>query len=270
MDRFVGAHARAGRHSVRNIALGLVLVLALVATAGCTWVSGLAQAQAFPSASAQPVATGFVVPSPSSYSLATPAATCPSSKAGRVLADSQWVFQLTMPSTWRSLRPGDAGWVTMYQQHGTVTEQQVSDGYIQDYAVPLEDESARNDANLTVYVDSMEGDEKGLYMEAVNYADVIRRATKGDATAVDFLALPAGQAVRIVGTHPDPDQPDWLWHLTAYLLYHGEYRYSLVLVAPEAKATTYAPIFDCIATSLQFLPARPTATNNRQPQALDN
>src|SRR6266511_2913823 len=112
----------------RRPTMPVVLILAAVTVGGCSlfdraWLgSGPKETSAPPSPNA-------------AMDSASPGAS--RNGGAELIDDAASGFTLLLPPGWISLRAGDKGWVTVYGNHGTPLEQQVADGTIQAYALPL-------------------------------------------------------------------------------------------------------------------------------------
>ncbi len=191
-------------------------------------------------------------------SLKTPAATCPTAETGEVLDDRVNGFRLVMPKEWRNLRPGDAGWLTLYGEYGTETERRVMKGELKDFAVPLEPRDVDTLATLAVYIDPKARPD--LERDGSSYAAQLRDYFSATHLNTRRVTLPAGEAVIVEGQYPFGEGYDITMQLVSAMVYQGNARYSLVLVHQQVYAARFRPVFECMATSLVFTGPGPTPT----------
>ncbi len=127
----------------RRPTMPVVLILAAVTVGGCS-LFGRAWLGSGPKETSAP-------PSPNAaMDSASPGAS--RNGGAELIDDAASGFTLLLPPGWISLRAGDKGWVTVYGNHGTPLEQQVADGTIQAYALPLPPSADDKALNLAVYV----------------------------------------------------------------------------------------------------------------------
>jgi hypothetical protein len=172
---------------------------------------------------------------------------------GAALVDDASGFRLCLPVSWRSLVPGDAGWVIVYGRGGPATTT------FQDFAVPLEPPDADREVNLAVYVRPTTAGST-LAALANAYQDVLTRVKPpARDIAQTAVTLPAGAALRLTAIHTRTlgalvldDRYD------VYILVDNGRSYYLVFTSSDATRDHYAPVFLTIAESLSFLTPTPT------------
>ena len=174
-------------------------------------------------------------------------------------------FTLQASSNWRRLEPGDPGWVTLFGAHGSAVEQQVADGTIGDFIVPVEPPDADRTVNLAVYVLQASADDTPATL-ADHHAAYLRTlgrflevADRGE------LALPAGHAARVTAVRTElPGEAPKRDVLDTYLLIHGGRTYYLEFISSEATADRYGGEFGCMMASLRWMPAASSSEPDRQ------
>jgi hypothetical protein len=220
-----------------------VLVIAAVILGGCSLFGRAGQGSGRNEASAAP-----------SPSAATDSASPGVSMSIRteLIDDAASGFTLLLPPGWVPLRAGDEGWVTVYGKHDSPIEQQVADGTIQDYALPLPARADDAALNLAVYVRTAPP-----RITLAQHADTYR-ATLESAQSIrdiqrDELDVTAGHAVRLSGLRSDSaGQGLVIVRLTAYILLSGNRVYFLDFVSEESSSDRYGPVFLSVMESLRF------------------
>ena len=162
-------------------------------------------------------------------------------------------FTHVLPPGWVQLRAGDEGWVTVYGKHDSPVEQQVGDGTIQYYALPLPVQADDGTLNLAVYVRPTPSgmtlaEHADVYKTTLESAQDIREIQR------DELDVGAGHAVRLSGPRSDnAGQGPVAVRLTAYILLSGNRVYFLDFVSKESTSPRYSRVFLSVMESLRFL-----------------
>jgi hypothetical protein len=181
--------------------------------------------------------------------------TCTTPTEGHEVLDEQSGLRLCLPPNWRRLRAGDPGWITIYDEAGSQVEQNVRDGSLRIFAVPLEPREADKLLNFSVYVHSMEAgrtlEELGRsYREGVLKTD----PTMTDIVS-DALSLPVGPAIRVSGTRTRAANRED--RFAAYVILHGDEAFYVIYVSSASEADRYDDVFLRSANSIEFLEPRP-------------
>lgn len=228
--------------SGRRPTIPAVLMIAAVTFGGCS-LFGRAWLGSGPKETS-------TLPSPNAAMDSSPGAS--RNGGAELIDDAASGFTLLLPPGWVSLRAGDEGWVTVYGSHGTPLEQQVADGTIQAYALPLPPSADDKALNLAVYVRSapsgitlaQHGD---MYKATLESAQGVREIQR------DELDVTAGHAVRLSGLRSDSaDHGPVTVRLVAYILVSGNRTYHLVFVSKESTSDRYGPVFLSVIESLRF------------------
>jgi hypothetical protein len=180
--------------------------------------------------------------------------TCTTPTEGLEVLDEQSGLRLCLPPNWRRLHAGDPGWLTIYDEAGSQVEQNVRDGSLRIFAVPLEPREADKLLNFSVYVHS----EAGRTLEELgrSYHEGV---LKTDPTVTDIvsdaLSLPVGPAIRVAGTRTRAANHED--RFAAYVILHGNQAFYVVYVSSAREADRYDDVFLRSANSIEFLEPRP-------------
>jgi hypothetical protein len=186
------------------------------------------------------------------------------------LVDANDAFDLILPTGWHLMVPGDPAWTAIYGTNTSV-EDQVKDGTIQDFVLPLDTPDARL-MSLAIYV---RANTVGATLETLadDYAVVLTEVVLngyGPGTVIDrqALELPAGAAVRLESTvpytgpsaKPSPGLTTRDDHVVAYVAQHAGQAYYLVFRGNLQIFGGHSDEIACVAASLHFAAPAPTAS----------
>jgi hypothetical protein len=168
---------------------------------------------------------------------------------------------LVMPKGWHWMVPGDPAWTKIYGKDDHEYEDEVRDGTMQGFALPLGTPDARL-MTLAVYV--VDSEISLPLMLAVDYGDTVTRSVAhdfadGDVVGLDSVVLPAGDAYRVEVTKPYAGKkapPKGLAtrddRVAAYVLWDKGRAYYLVFRGNEEVFDAHRREMACVAGSLQL------------------
>lgn len=176
---------------------------------------------------------------------------CPTQSDPTRMSDAASGFQLLMPSNWRNLPAGDPLWVTLYGDHESSVEADVTNGTITDYALPAVPTDADTTVNLAVYVRT-NTPAQTIDQLATAYVATLSQYSY-PLLARESVSLASGPAIRLTATRPAVDNnPAVDNQLVIYVLASSGRAYYLVFVSQAATSGQYGGTFLCIAQSLKI------------------
>ena len=183
---------------------------------------------------------------------AAPGTTCEPPKRTPIV-DQEYGFAICLPGHWRELREGDPGWAVIYDEPNTQPEQDVADGTITHFAVPLSPRDADTAVNVVIYVFANESPASNAEI-GENYAQQIR--DRGDTdVAFALITLPVGEVVELTATvtndFADPPSLDWL---DGFVIPTPEYLYYVLFRCSIEFRGTYDGQFESIVRSFALQP----------------
>ena len=188
-------------------------------------------------------------------------AACTVSGAAERVDDPGSGVSLVMPKGWHWMPPGDPAWTKIYGKDDHEFEDEVKDGTMQGFALPLDTPDARF-LTLAVYV--RDSEISVPLMLAVDYGDTLTRYIQpdfanGDVVALDPVRLPAGDAYRVEVTKPYVGKeapPKGLAtsddRVAAYVLWSGGRSYYLVFRSNDSIFDDHRDEMTCMADSLRL------------------
>jgi hypothetical protein len=191
---------------------------------------------------------------------------CTASSDDVPVTDAVSGVSLVMPHGWHWMLPGDPAWATIYGKDHEV-EDQVKDGTMQGFALPLGTPDARL-MSLAVYV--VESEQSLPDQLAIAYADTVTRFeghdfAGGEVVGLAPAKLPAGDAYRVEATMPyvgkeDPPKghPTKDDRVAAYVLWNGGRAYFLVFRGNDDIFGDYVDEMACMADSLRLSEPSPS------------
>jgi hypothetical protein len=181
-----------------------------------------------------------------------PGTTCePPSKTP--IIDHEHGFTICLPGHWRELRAGDPGWAVIYDEPNSQPEQDVADGTITHFAVPLSPRDADTAVNLAIYVRPNESRASNTEI-GEHYAQQIR--DRGDTrVAYSLVTLPVGEVVEVTATVKNDisDVPSLDW-LDGFVIPTPESLYYVLFRCSIEWGGTYDGQFEGIVRSFGLLP----------------
>jgi hypothetical protein len=175
-----------------------------------------------------------------------PITALPADGRGTLVVDAQLGFRILLPPNWRSLRPGDEAFVTIYGNHDSYAETAMRKGTLRGYALPLQPRDADPYVTFSVYSEPRAAGDTPLG-RAVAYG---RNLPTGYANVrTGSVTLPAGEAGWMAA---DRDNVGHREFLIAYVLIRGTTVLYLDFVSSEWSRSEYGPIFRSIVDTLEY------------------
>jgi len=237
--------ADTGRARLRAVlTFGLALALASCTTTGPSLAPApTATPEAAPAVRRAPTPTAAPSPSPAppANPSGVPAAACDAPTRTEV-QDATSGFVICLPASWRDLRAGDDGWVTIAGSHGSGTEEAVASGDIAHFVVPLVPRDKDTAVNLTIYTRDNSADPVTLDQAGLEYANVVRRIG-GTDVATSQVPMSSGAWIQVTGAFPRTPDPGEDW-LDAFVFVTPTWRYYLVFRCLLDSKPTYDQAFE--------------------------
>jgi hypothetical protein len=171
---------------------------------------------------------------------------------GTLVVDEQYGFSICLPQNWRDMRAGDPAWVELYDEPNSEVEQNVANGSLVRFVVPLRPLDADRVVNLAAYTE-----EHALDWSVDEYAaDYLRQLGETGAAGLvsEVVDLPAGRAVELTGTAPnnqsDPPGTDFV---DAFVIATPETVFYLVFSSDRSSRSTYEDRFQEYASTFALL-----------------